>query len=147
MYREYAHEITLDCPLSEAMPLFTPKGEEAWVPDWKPDYITPETGETCKEMLFITSHGDEMTYWTCMDWQPEQGHVRYLRLTPASRVGFVDVLCQEDGSNKTRVRVTYQLHALSSSGHTYLNEMTQDVFMGMIDEWQQLIAGNVQARA
>jgi len=144
MYREYAHEITLDCPPSEAMPLFTPKGEEAWVPDWKPDYITPDTGETCKEMLFITSHGDEATYWTCMDWQPEDGHVRYLRLTPASRIGFVDVLCQADGSDKTRVRVTYQLHALSSSGHTYLTEMTQDVFAKMIDEWEQLITGNVQ---
>ena len=139
MYRERSHEITIDRPLSETMPLFTPKGEESWVPGWNPDYITPETGETCEEMLFATSHGDETTFWTCLDWQPEDGHVRYLRLTPGSRVGFVDVSCRAEGPDKTRVRVSYQLHALSNSGRDYLGEMTQSAFVKMIDEWAQLI--------
>ena len=139
MYRERSHEITVDRPFSEAMPLFTPKGEESWVPGWEPDYISPESGETCEEMLFVTSHGDETTFWTCVDWQPEVGHVRYLRLTPASRVGFVDVQCRADGPDKTHVRIVYQLHALSHSGRAYLDEMTQGVFVEMIDQWAQLI--------
>jgi hypothetical protein len=139
MYREYAHEITVGRPLSEAMPLFTPKGEEAWVPGWNPDYISPATGETCEEMLFVTSHGDESTYWTCLVWRPEDGHVRYLRLTPKSRVGFVDVQCRADGPDKTLVHVAYQLHALSQSGRTYLGEMTQGAFSEMIDQWAQMI--------
>jgi len=139
VYREYSHEITVDRPLSEALPLFTPKGEETWVPGWEPDYISPETGETCEEMLFVTSHGDETTFWTCLDWQPNEGHVRYHRLTPGSRVGFVDVQCRTEGPDITNVRVVYQLHALSDSGRTYLNEMTRYAFAEMIDQWAQLI--------
>jgi len=139
MYVEFSHEIAVDRPLSQALPLFTPKGEESWVPGWKPEYISPETGETCKEMLFVTSHGDETTFWTCLDWRPDYGHVRYLRLTPESRVGFVDVQCRAEGPAKTRVRVVYQLHGLSDSGRAHLNEMTQTTFVAMIDQWEQLI--------
>lgn len=139
MFTEHSHEITVDRPLAHAMPLFTPKGEESWVPGWEPDYITPKSGETCEEMLFVTSHGNETTYWTCLNWQPEDGHVRYLRLNPHSRVGFVDVQCSADGPEKTRVRVAYQLYALSDSGRRYLAEMTESTFVEMIDEWAQLI--------
>ena len=139
MYRECSHEITVDRPVSETLPLFTPKGEESWVPGWEPDYIAPETGETREEMLFVTSHGDETTFWTCLDWQPDDGHVRYLRLTPGSRVGFVDVRCRADGPDKTQVRVAYQLHALSDSGRAYLQDMTQSAFVEMIDQWARLI--------
>ncbi len=139
MQRNYTHEIKVDRPFSKTMQLFTPKGEEAWVPGWKPDYIDPTTGETCEEMLFVTGEGEEATYWTCLKWQPAKGHVRYLRLTPDSRVAFVDVRCSEDGRDGTRVRVGYQIHALSSAGRSYLDGMTQIVFVKMIDEWARLI--------
>ena len=139
MFRQHTHEFTLDRPPSDALPLFTPKGEEAWVPGWQPHYISPATGETAKEMLFVTHHGDETTYWTCMDWQPEEGHVRYLRLTPGTRAGFVDVQCLDEGKNTTRVRVTYQMHALSAEGRAQLEQMTEDSFASMIDGWKQLI--------
>ncbi len=66
MQKHYVHEITVDRPAAAAFPLFTPKGEEAWVPGWKPEYIRPETGETCEEMLFTTGEGEEKTFWTCL---------------------------------------------------------------------------------
>ena len=91
MQRDYSHEIVVDRPVSEAFRLFTPKGEETWVPGWKPTYVRPDTDETCEEMVFTTGEGEEATFWTCLKWQPESWHVRYLRLTPASRVSFVDV--------------------------------------------------------
>ena len=31
-----------------------PRGEEAWVPGWKPDYLHPKTGETGRGMVFTT---------------------------------------------------------------------------------------------
>lgn len=143
MYREYSHEITVNRPLSEAMPLFTPKGEESWVPGWAPDYISPKSGDTCEEMLFVTSNDDETTYWTCLNWQPNDGHVRYLRLTPESRACFVDVQCRPDGPESTRVVVTYQMHALNSAGRAYMSDMTECAFAEMIDGWAQLIQERV----
>jgi len=124
---------------SEAFPLFTPKGEEAWLPGWSPTYIRPESGEACEEMLFITGEGDEKTFWTCLLWQPEQWHVRYLRLTPASRVAFVDVQCTPDGPQRTRVGVACHVHAISDHGQAYLEGLTTRAFAKSIDEWTDII--------
>ena len=139
MHKEYAHEIIVDLPISQAFPMFTPKGEEAWVPGWKPTYIWPKSGETCEEMVFKTGQGDEETFWTCLTWQPDQAHARYHRLTPASRVAFIDVRCRPDGRDRTRVRVAYEILALSDHGRSYLDDLSEGAFAAMIDGWSDLI--------
>ena len=85
MRAEFSHGILVDLPAEEAFPLFTPKGEEKWIPGWRPTYIAPESGETCRDMIFTTVSGDDATLWTCLEWQPWRLHVRYLRATPGSR--------------------------------------------------------------
>ncbi len=139
MRKDYAHEITVDLPVSDALPLFTPKGEEAWVPGWQPFYIWPRTGEICEEMIFKTGEGLEETIWTCLVWRPDQGHVRYHRLTPSSRLTFVDMHCRPEAADRTRVRVTYEVFALTSHGQTFLENLTELAFAKMINGWSDLI--------
>jgi hypothetical protein len=139
MRTEFHHEIRIPLAIGEAFPLFTPKGEELWVPGWKPDYISPASGETCEEMIFQTDHGNESTLWTCLQWQPDQHHVRYLRVTPRSRAAFVDVRCASDGLVRTLVRISYAYVALSESGHAVIESMSRGSFSAMIDEWATLI--------
>ena len=139
MQRYYSHEILVDRPLIKTLPLFTPKGEETWVPGWKPTYIAPDTGETREEMIFATGEGEEATFWTCLKWEPEAGHARYLRFTPGSRVAFVDVQCRPDGAARTRVRVAYQIETLSTAGESFVSGMSESAFVDMIDEWSRLI--------
>ena len=137
--KTFVHEIIVDRPLAAAVQLFTPKGEEAWVPGWRPRYLAPQTGETQEEMLFTTGEGAETTYWTCLKWSPDDGHARYLRLTPSTRVAFVDVRCTSDGDTQTRVRVTYEMHALTQAGAVELEAFDEATFTAMIAEWSQLI--------
>ena len=141
MRTEFHHEIRIPLAIGEAFPLFTPKGEELWVPGWKPDYISPASGETCEEMIFATDHGNESTLWTCLQWRPDQHHVRYLRTTPGSRAAFVDVRCLPDGPVRTLVRVSYTYVALSESGRAAIASMSRGSFSAMIDEWATLIDG------
>ena len=141
MQKTHSHEIFVDRPMSETIGLFTPKGEESWVPDWKPVYIQLASGKTCEEMIFTTGTGDEVTFWTCLKWQPDDGHARYLRLTPQSRLAFVDVQCRTAGTNRTRVRVGYRIQALTASGRAYLETLSERKFADMIDEWAHLIQG------
>ena len=139
MQKRFSHEIVLDMPVDAALPLFTPLGEEDWVPGWKPTYLQPPDGETGEEMLFVTGEGEEKTYWTCLKWRPEVGHVRYLRLVPTSRVSFVDVTCAQDSVGRTKVRVIYEHQALSTAGEIYLAGLTDEGFRASIDEWATLI--------
>ena len=90
-------------------------------------------------MIFTTGDGEEKTFWTCLSWQPDQFHVRYLRMMPASRVAFVDVQCVLDGPARTRVQVGYQIQALTAHGEAYLKDFSQSVFASSIDDWADLI--------
>ena len=139
MQTEFHHEIRIPFAIGGAFPLFTRKEEELWVPGWKPDYISPTSGETCEEMIFATDNGNESTLWTCLQWRPDQHHVRYLGITPGSRAAFVGVRCLRDGPVRTLVRVSYAHVALSEGGQAVIGSMSRDSFSAMIDEWAALI--------
>ncbi|GAB4349451.1 MAG: hypothetical protein Kow0026_04880 [Oricola sp.] len=140
MRKHYSREITVDRPIADAFPLFTPRGEEGWVPGWKPDYFAPEGGETEKDMLFATGEGEERTWWTCLDWLPDKHFVRYLRLTPGSRAAFVEIECRARDAKTTLVTVSYDIQALGAPGERYIADMTDEAFAGMIGEWPELIS-------
>jgi hypothetical protein len=147
MQAEFAHEIAVDLPVDQAFPLFTPKGEEAWVPGWRPEYLSPASGETVEEMLFRTGSGDETTIWTCLKCEPDLWHARYLRVTPASRVAIVDVRCRPDGLAGSVVRVSYSFVALTEAGAEFIEATTSKNFAVAIDEWALLIRASLaQAR-
>ncbi|MGN6465059.1 MAG: hypothetical protein ACTHLP_06195 [Rhizobiaceae bacterium] len=138
-HARFTHEIVVPLPAGKAFPLFTPRGEEGWVPGWKPAYLLPESGETCENMVFTTGGGDDATIWTCLKWQPRTWQVRYLRVTPASRAAFVDVVCSEECPALTRVRVSYEFVALTESGRDFVAGMTPQSFAADIDNWSMLI--------
>lgn len=146
MRAEFRHEIVLDLPVEEALPLFTPRGEERWVPGWRPRYILPATGETCEEMLFTTDMDGETTFWTCLKWQPADGHARYLRITPGSRISIVDVTCQAEGPSRSLVSVSYEHFALTDGGKAYIAAISPASFEQAIDGWVDLITARRPAR-
>lgn len=146
MRRDFTHEIRVALPVEEAFFLFTPKGEEAWVPGWSPDYISPKTGETAKDMIFRTGTGEDATTWTCLDWQPDRYHVRYLRTTPTLRVAFVEVNCRAE-ENGTRAIVSYGYVPLTAKGEEMVAAMTQGTFADSINEWSVLIANYLRTNA
>ena len=90
-------------------------------------------------MVFRTRHGEEETLWACVDWEPATHRVRYARVRPASRFGFVEVTCREAGHGNTEASVAYTFTALTPDGQSYLSNLTEAAFAGMIDGWQTSI--------
>lgn len=133
---ERQHAIVIDGAIDRVFPLFTPLGETRWVDDWRPEFLYPESGETREGMVFRTHHGGEETLWSCIGWEPHRHHVRYARVTPGSRFGFVDVSCREPSPGQTEASVRYTLTALSAEGAAYLSGLTADAFARMIDDWK-----------
>ena len=133
---ERRHSIDLAGPIERVFPLFTPIGETLWVEGWDPEFLHPSDGETQEGMVFRTSHGDESTLWACTDWQPREHRVRYARVTPGSRFGFVEVSCRDTGSESTQASIAYTFTALCENGASYLSELTQDTFIEMIESWK-----------
>jgi len=133
---ERSHSIVLSGPVDRVFPLFTPIGETLWVEGWDPEFLHPQNGDTRQGMVFRTVHSDETTLWACADWDPVAHRVRYVRVTPDSRFGFVEVACRPAADGGTQASIAYTFTALTAAGDAYLSELTEDAFVHMIEAWK-----------
>jgi hypothetical protein len=133
-----SHAIVLNGPPETVFPLFTPLGEKLWIKEWNPEFFHPTLGKTQEGMVFTTTHQNEKSYWSLISYDPVRYLVRYARVTPTSRFGFVEVSCETQGQ-KTRATVTYTFTALTEAGNAYLESFTETSYQQMIDSWQTQI--------
>ena len=91
-------------------------------------------------MVFTTGVGDEYTVWTLVDFEREHHRSRYVRCTPASRMGVVNMACRALDALRTEVSVSYTLTALSERGLEDLAAYEGERFAAMIDGWAKQIA-------
>jgi hypothetical protein len=117
-----AAEITVALPREQAMALFTPEGERRWAVGWDPQYPEPTRREGAGT-VFTTAHGDSPTTWVMVDQRPDG--VRYARVTPGMTAGTVAVDVVGSEAEVTRVRVTYDLTALSAAGESWLDSFAR----------------------
>jgi hypothetical protein len=135
-----ATEITVDLPPEQAMELFTPEGERRWVDGWDPQY--PEAGRReGPGAVFTTGHGGHETTWIMVDHG--SGSVRYARVTQGMTAGTVTVDVVGSGRHRTRMRVTYDLTALTSAGESWLDAFDAD-YDTAIGGWSTEIAAGLQ---
>ncbi|MER8710911.1 hypothetical protein [Mesorhizobium sp. M1295] len=62
--------------------------------------------------------------------------IRYVRVTPDSRFGFVEVACRPTTNGGTEASIAYAFTALSPAGASYLSELTEDAFADMVEGWK-----------
>ncbi len=135
-----ATEITVDLPPEQAMELFTPKGERRWADGWDPQYPEADRREG-PGAVFTTGHGDNQTTWIMVDHGPK--NVRYARVIQGMTAGTVAVDAVGSGEHSTRVRVTYELTALSRAGESRLDAFDAD-YDTAIGGWSTEIAAGLQ---
>lgn len=133
-------EITVDLPPEQAMELFTAEGERRWAEGWDPQYPQADRREG-PGAVFTTGHGGHQTTWIMVDHDPQR--VRYARVTAGMTAGTVAVEVVGSGEHSTRVRVTYDLTALSSAGESWLEACDAD-YDTAIGGWSTEIAAGLQ---
>jgi len=135
-----SHTIEIQARPHAVFPLFTPMGEKKWVEGWDPVTHYPRSGEAMEGAIFTTrSEGEAETVWAIVAYEPDETRVKYVRVTPGSRIAVVEVQCEESAAGATRARVTYTLTALSEEGNRYVSDFTEACYREYIDSWQQAI--------
>ena len=129
-------EITVALPLTEAMALFTAEGERRWADGWDPWYPAPERRDG-PGAVFATAHATTETTWVMVEHECER--VAYARVTPGLSAGTVGVQALGFDDGRTRVRVSYDLTALSAQGEAWLAAF-DDGFTDHIAGWEVAIA-------
>ena len=133
-------EITLNLLREEAMALFTADGERRWAEGWEPRYPEP-TRRDGPGAVFTTAHGGHRTTWVMVDHQPER--IRYARVTHGMTAGTVAIDVAASDERLTRLRVSYDLNALSTAGETWLAAFDA-AYESEIASWATDIAAAVQ---
>ncbi|CAN7321721.1 hypothetical protein [Rhizobium sp. LjRoot254] len=143
-HEKVSHSIALPISADEAIEFFTPEGERMWVDGWAPRYFFPANGETIEGMVFATGEGDELTYWTVVDFDLAGCRARYCRVTPGSRSTIVEVTCVADGEQACHVDVSYTLTGLSEAGNTAIGAFVGDAYIVMIEGWRTKILEHLE---
>jgi hypothetical protein len=138
-----ATEITVGLPHAQAMALFTPEGERRWAEGWDPRYPEPDRREG-PGAVFTTGYGGHQTTWIMVDHRPET--VRYARVTEGMTAGTVAVDIVASREDSTRVRVTYDITALTPAGESWLDTFDAD-YESAIAGWSTEIAAALQRSA
>lgn len=145
---ERSYTIKVAAPIDTVFPLFEPLGECAWVPGWEPTMLYPPSGAAQVGTVFTTdAAGEATTLWSIADYDAAQQYVRYARVTPDSRFGWVEVRCSAATTDSTKVHVAYTFTALSEAGNAYLEAMTEEAFAAYIESWQAALAVYLEAQA
>jgi hypothetical protein len=133
-------EITVELPAEQAMKLFTPEGERRWADGWNPQYPEAHRREG-PGTVFTTEHGGHQTTWIMVDHGPR--NVRYARVTQGMTAGTVGVDIVGSRERSTRLRVTYDLTALTRAGESWLEAFDAD-YDTAIGGWSTEIAAGLQ---
>lgn len=130
-----SHTIRIHAPADKALMFFTPEGESHWVPGWAPRYLNSADGRTREGLVFTTGEGDEFSIWLVARFDRAARRAQYVRTTPASRTGTVDIACTPVGDAACDVTVAYALTALTPAGLCSLDTYRGAAFVDMIEDW------------
>ncbi len=137
-----SYTIHLDAPPSRVFPLFEPVGEQSWAIDWKPVFLFPPSGAAQAGAVFTTQvHEDDGqdTIWMMSTYDPASYCLSYLRVTPGSRVGIIDIRCEGTSDGGTAATITYTFTGLSEEGNEFIARLTPAHYQEYIASWETAI--------
>ena len=132
--------LTVARPPDEAFVYFTPRGEERWVPGWRPRFPAPAADDTAPGTVFETDAHGRTTTWMVVDRTPAR-RIRYARVAPGDTAGTVTVELAGAGGH-TDVTVTYELTALTASAIEPLRGFAAR-YDDMMRQWADAIAASL----
>jgi len=112
-----------------------------WAAAFEPQMRHPSSGVAEEGAVFTTQHaGEPDTIWTLTTYDPARWSLAYLRVTPGSRVGRVEICCVEAANGTTDATVTYTFTALSDAGNAFIARFTERHYRDYIAAWEAALS-------
>lgn len=132
--------IHLTAPESRVFPLFEPIDEKLWAEGWEPEMLHPESGAAQQGAVFLTRHpGEPVTIWTIARYEPDKHQISYVRVTPESRLAWVDIQCVGNEDGTTSATISYTFTALSELGNQFIEQFTEAHYREWMTSWEAAI--------
>lgn len=136
---ESAITFDLNASADIAFPLFGPRREMEWDPNWHPEFIFPPSGdETEHGAVFLIRGNDRESVWVMTVYDINARRVEYVRVTPGHSVGQIWINVTPLQPTKSQARVRYRLTALSTIGSSFVEKWTTE-FPDTARDWQAVL--------
>jgi hypothetical protein len=139
-------EFELPCSAEVAFPLFSPEGERAWIKDWNPHPIFPETIEFRADTVFRQGEGDASAVWTIVDVDWNSHRAEYVRVAPASHAAHLWVKIDAVGSERCQVHVEYRITAFTEHGYSLLETFSESAYATRMQNWKRQIEEHLRSQ-
>ncbi|ELR71120.1 hypothetical protein C900_03084 [Fulvivirga imtechensis AK7] len=124
--------------LQQIFPLLCPNREKDWLDGWSYDMIYSKSGFAEANCVFSTSiHGRETTFWMVSRYEPDQGIIEFVRLTPKEMVVKISIRVHQENKGITPVEVTYIYTALAEEQEKYLKQQLAEDFRKSMEWWEK----------
>ena len=148
VHTETSFDVTVQAPISEAAPLFTPEGERPWAgKHWDPQYVYASgSGRDGVGAVFTIQHGPVQAVWVVTLRDLDARHFQYVYSMPGLLVTTIDVRFEAASASTTVAHVSYARTAVTPEGDEHVRTLTeQDKTASAV--WQKSINDYIQGRA
>jgi len=132
----HAYEQHLEAPPEKVLPLLTPLGERAWAVGWEPEMRWEPPGGGAGTLFVVRHPGQPAALWLLDTWEPGDGHVHYVHVTPGSDLTEIDIRLRPDGKDRTVATVRYTWTALGPPGVTLVRSKTPESYAHFMRHWE-----------
>jgi len=112
--RMQSFTIVLNGSVADVTPLFGPVREAEWAPGWSPRFIHPARALQREGAVFNTTNDDgKDRFWLLTTYDPGNGRVEYVAITPAFTANEIKIRVVPDGEQHSKATITYRRSALA----------------------------------
>jgi hypothetical protein len=116
--RTQSFTILLNGTVAEVTPVFGPIREVEWAPSWVPHFLHPFEKAQREGAVFTTkSTNGRERLWMLTAYEPDQGRVEYVFVTPGLTFNDIKIRVVADGRRRCKAIITYRHSALTSEGN------------------------------
>jgi hypothetical protein len=122
-----------------AFPLFGPKREMDWDPNWQPQFLVPENGDqTAHGSVFLIRGEAQDSVWVMTVYDVDARLVQYVRVTPGHSVGQLWISVTPLQAAHSQVKVSYRLTGLSPTGSSFVDKWMNE-FPHTGPDWAEVL--------
>lgn len=144
---EFSGHFTVHAPIDAVFELFSPLGEQGWVPGWSPELLHPSDVYWAQGQIFRTQEEQGEALWLVTSLNRESHLVEYHRVEPHRYIARVRVGCTVTDKSTTEVSTAYTFVGLSAEGNDEIKAMTVEAYSEKMKRWKQWISDYLKRTA
>ena len=131
--------VNIEGEIGKLFPLFSPKGERKWVPEWDPEQLYPVGSDWEEGQIFRTLEDTGEAVWIVSRLDRGAHRVAYYRVEPAWFVVHISIDCRQIDTKTTEATVTYSFIGLSEEGNREIAAMSSTDYEAKMEQWGEWI--------